>query len=66
MDTEFVSERTYRPVLCLVQVIADGQLALVDPLGIEDMTPFWRALACRGTRRSSTPGAARSSSASAR
>ncbi len=48
MDTEFVSERTYRPVLCLVQVIADGQLALVDPLAIQDMTPFWRALAAPG------------------
>ena len=44
-DTEFVSERTYRPVLCLVQVACDGELALVDPISIEDMTPFWQALA---------------------
>jgi ribonuclease D len=43
-----VSERTYRPVLCLIQVIADGQLALIDPLAVEDLAPFWRALAAPG------------------
>ena len=47
-DTEFVSERTYRPVLCLVQVIADGQVALIDPLAIKNVRPFWEALARPG------------------
>ena len=47
-DTEFVSERTYRPVLCLVQVIADGQLALIDPLTIKDLTPFWETVSQPG------------------
>ena len=44
-DTEFVSEHSYRPELCLVQVAADDHLALIDPMAIADMTPFWRALA---------------------
>jgi ribonuclease D len=40
-DTEFVSERTYRPVLCLVQVSADDSLAVIDAVAIKDLTPFW-------------------------
>ncbi|TWT48496.1 ribonuclease D [Botrimarina hoheduenensis] len=45
-DTEFVSEDTFRPELCLVQVIGDDGLpAVIDPQGIDDMTPFWRLLA---------------------
>jgi ribonuclease D len=44
-DTEFVSEHTYQPVLCLIQVAADGQLAVIDPINIPDMTPFWEVLA---------------------
>jgi len=47
-DTEFVSEHTYRPVLCLVQVAAAGRLAVIDSLAVRDMTPFWQLLAAPG------------------
>ena len=40
MDTEFVSERTYRSDLCLVQVEAEGRLALLDACVLPDMTMF--------------------------
>ena len=47
-DTEFVSEHTFRPLLCLVQVAADDRLAIIDPLSIASMTPFWETLVCEG------------------
>lgn len=43
-DTEFVSERTYRPVLCLVQIATPDGLALVDATLIDDMSPLWRTI----------------------
>jgi ribonuclease D len=43
-DTEFVSEDTYQPELCLVQVAAAGQLAVIDPYEITSLTPFWELL----------------------
>ncbi len=44
-DTEFVSEDSYRPELCLAQVAADGRMAVIDTLAIRDVTPFWELLA---------------------
>lgn len=50
-DTEFVSEHSYRPQLCLVAVIADdGAPAVVDPLAVDDLTPLWQALTRPGCR----------------
>ena len=47
-DTEFVSEDRYYPELCLVQVAAQGQLAIIDPLTVSDLTPFWQLVASPG------------------
>jgi len=43
-DTEFVSEDSYQPELCLIQLAAAGKLAIVDPLEIEDLAPLWQLL----------------------
>ncbi len=44
LDTEFVSEDSYRPELCLIQVAAGQQLAVIDPLTLGDLRPFWEIL----------------------
>jgi len=47
-DTEFVSEDSYQPELCLIQVAAQGRLAIIDPLVVQDLAPFWNVLAAPG------------------
>lgn len=47
-DTEFISERTHRPELCLIQVCAGEHLAVIDTLAVDDVRPFWKLLADPG------------------
>jgi ribonuclease D len=44
IDTEFVRTRTLYAKLGLLQVCDGEQLALIDPIAIEDLTPFWALL----------------------
>ncbi|NQY49058.1 MAG: ribonuclease D [Colwellia sp.] len=44
IDTEFVRTRTLYAKLGLLQVCDGEQLALIDPLAIEDLSPFWQLL----------------------
>jgi ribonuclease D len=44
-DTEFVSEDTFRPELCLVQVATQDHLAVIDPYKSGSLSEFWRVLA---------------------
>lgn len=44
IDTEFVRTRTLYAKLGLLQVFDGEQLALIDPLAIEDLSPFWQLL----------------------
>jgi ribonuclease D len=43
-DTEFVSEETFEPVLCLIQVATRERLAVIDPQAVGDLGPFWELL----------------------
>ncbi len=46
VDTEFMREKTYWPILCLIQAASDGLEAIIDPLaeGL-DLSPFFDAMA---------------------
>ena len=44
VDTEFLRERTFRPKLCLIQVATEDDVAAVDPLLIDDLSPLARLL----------------------
>lgn len=38
IDTEFLREKTYYARLCLIQVAIEGEVAIVDPFAIKDIT----------------------------
>ncbi|MEI6411761.1 MAG: ribonuclease D [Bacteroidota bacterium] len=39
-DTEFVGEKSYIPVLCLIQIVAEQDIYLIDTLKIKDLGSF--------------------------
>lgn len=44
LDTEFTRRNTYKPILCLVQVMTNaGEIFLLDACKL-DLTPFWQCL----------------------
>jgi ribonuclease D len=45
LDTEFVGEGRYYPDLGAIQVAAGDTAALIDPIAIQDLTPFLELLA---------------------
>lgn len=44
IDTEFVRDKTYYPLLCLVQIASNDALACIDPLKVEDLSPLTEIL----------------------
>ncbi|MDR0871813.1 MAG: ribonuclease D [Planctomycetaceae bacterium] len=46
-DTEFISEGRYYPELCLIQIAAGDQSAIIDPLSAGDLDAMWE-LFCSG------------------
>jgi len=51
LDTEFVRERTFRARLSLVQVNVAGEVALVDAVVIDDLSPLGTILGGPGGRK---------------
>ena len=49
VDTEFMREQTYRPRLCLVQISDGREIACVDPLALEDLSPLIALLGSKDT-----------------
>ena len=48
IDTEFLREKTYYPLLCLVQVHAENESHCIDPLKLDDMTSLQALLSDPG------------------
>lgn len=45
IDTEFMRERTYQAVLCLIQISVGDEISLIDPLADMNLDVLWPALA---------------------
>ena len=40
LDTEFIGERRFETLLCLIQVATPNGYYLIDPIKISELTPF--------------------------
>jgi len=45
LDTEFERERTYKPILQLVQAATRDEAVIIDPLALPDLDPLWELVA---------------------
>jgi ribonuclease D len=45
MDLEFIPERTYYPIICLVQLNVGAKVYLVDPIKMQDLQALWQRVA---------------------
>jgi ribonuclease D len=45
MDLEFIPERNFHPVLCLVQIATDDETFIIDPLKVQDLSELWKRVA---------------------
>src|SRR5687767_6825241 len=44
LDTEFMRESTYYPMLCLIQAATADACVIIDPLAVKDLQPLWEFL----------------------
>lgn len=44
LDTEFLREKTYYAQLCLIQLATPSLIACIDPIRIQDLSPFFEIL----------------------
>jgi ribonuclease D len=45
LDLEFIPERTYYPIICLVQINVMEKVYLVDPIKLKDLNLLWQRVA---------------------
>ncbi len=45
LDTEFERERTYKPILQLIQAATPEEAVVIDPLALDDLSPLWDLIA---------------------
>lgn len=49
IDTEFIREKTYYPMLCLLQLATDDEVVIIDPLTVRDLSSLEPLMRDSGT-----------------